>query len=448
MTQRKLAVVVLAAGEGTRMKSQRPKVLHELAGRSMLAHVLSASEALKPDRIVVVVGPGMGDIEKAAGPHSVAIQEKPLGTGHAVMAAKPALGDLLNENNLDILVIFGDTPLLRGETLSRLAETLREGPARLACLAFEPEDPARYGRVMLELDGRVARIVEYLDADETQRNVRLCNAGMMAGDARTLFGLLAELKSENAKGEYYLTDIFAMAHAKEIPAVSLIGDEEEVQGINDRIELARAEAQLQRRLRSSALAGGVTMIDPESVWLSMDTKLGSDILLEPNVFIGPGVEIENGATIRAFSHLEGAKIGENCTVGPYARLRPGTYLEKGSKIGNFVEVKNATLGEGAKANHLAYLGDASVGAKANIGAGSITCNYDGFAKHRSEIGEGVFIGSNCALVAPIKIGAGAIVGAGSTVVTDIEEDALVLARGEQKSNPGGAARLRARKKRD
>jgi bifunctional UDP-N-acetylglucosamine pyrophosphorylase/glucosamine-1-phosphate N-acetyltransferase len=447
MTDRKLAVVVLAAGQGTRMRSSLPKVLHELAGRPMLAHVLASVMALHPEKVVVVVGPEMERFPDAMLAHDTVVQSERLGTGHAVLAAGPQLAPLLEqEGDMDVLVIYGDTPLIRPETLRKMRKPLEGARALLVGLAFRPQDPARYGRVIVDADGLVERVVEYVDADDTERAISLCNAGILIADGATLYDLAARLDKDNAKGEYYLTDIFALARAAGKPARMIeAAHPSEVLGINDRRELAGAEKVLQERLRASALDAGVTMVDPATVWLSWDTTFDGDVHIEPNVVFGPGVRVERGARIRAFSHLEGVVVGPGAQVGPFARVRPGTRLGEGARVGNFVEIKNSSLGDGAKANHLSYVGDANVGAKANIGAGTITCNYDGFGKHVTEIGAGVFIGSNTALVAPVTVGRGAIIGAGSTITRDVEEDGLAVARGEQQVVAQGAIRFRAKR---
>ena len=440
-------MVVLAAGQGTRMRSSLPKVLHELAGRPMLAHVLASVTALHPEKVVVVVGPEMERFPDAMLAHDTVVQSERLGTGHAVLAAGPQLAPLLEqEGDMDVLVIYGDTPLIRPETLRKMRKPLEGARALLVGLAFRPQDPARYGRVIVDADGLVERVVEYVDADDTERAISLCNAGILIADGATLYDLAARLDKDNAKGEYYLTDIFALARAAGKPARMIeAAHPSEVLGINDRRELAGAEKVLQERLRASALDAGVTMVDPATVWLSWDTTFDGDVHIEPNVVFGPGVRVERGARIRAFSHLEGVVVGPGAQVGPFARLRPGTRLGEGARVGNFVEIKNSSLGDGAKANHLSYVGDANVGAKANIGAGTITCNYDGFGKHVTEIGAGVFIGSNTALVAPVTVGRGAIVGAGSTITRDVEEDGLAVARGEQQVIAQGAIRFRAKR---
>jgi bifunctional UDP-N-acetylglucosamine pyrophosphorylase/glucosamine-1-phosphate N-acetyltransferase len=447
MIQSKLAVVILAAGKGVRMASRKPKVLHEVAGKAMLHHVLDAVAPLGPERVVVVVGPGMDAVAEAARPHRSVVQEPQLGTGHAVTMAREALDGYGDPDGVGwILVLFGDTPLVTTATLERMVQAggEAEGPA-LVALGFRSAEPAGYGRMVLDPDdGRLLKIVEAADAGPEELAIDLCNGGAMLGRGPELFALLDRVGDDNAKGEYYLTDIYALAGRDGLAARVIETEEDEILGVNSRAELAVAEAVMQRRLRDRALAGGATLIDPMTVWFSHDTRLGRDVTVEPGVFFGPGVSVGEGAVIRAFSHLEGAEIAAGAVVGPFARLRPGAVLRERARVGNFVEVKNAVLGPGTKANHLTYLGDSEVGANANIGAGTITCNYDGFAKHRTEIGEGVFLGSNTALVAPVTIGDGAIVGAGSTITKDVAADALAVARGAQKDIEGGAARVRAR----
>ncbi|HEY5598765.1 MAG TPA: bifunctional UDP-N-acetylglucosamine diphosphorylase/glucosamine-1-phosphate N-acetyltransferase GlmU [Kiloniellales bacterium] len=452
MTLSKLAVVVLAAGQGTRMKSSLPKVLHRIAGRTLLDYVLDAVAGLMPERIVVVIAPDMPALAdavaaRAGGRVRTAIQDRQLGTGHAVACAKAELtGYHGPDGSGDVLVVFGDTPLLTLETLQALCARRRAANAPdLLGLAFRPADPAQYGRFVLDGKGQVERIVEYNDASPAERAIGVCNAGVMLARGPVLFSLIERLGTDNAKGEYYLTDLFALAAAAGHRTGIAEANAEEVLGINSRAELAAAEAVMQRRLRAAALAGGATLVDPGSVWLSADTRLGRDVVVQPNVYFGPGVAVGDDAEIRAFCHLEGATIEAGAVIGPYARLRPGTVVGAGARIGNFVETKNAVLGPGAKANHLTYLGDAQVGAKANIGAGTITCNYDGFGKHRTYVGEGAFIGSNTALVAPVRIGKGAIVGAGSTITEDVAADALAVGRGPQTARAGAAKRFRARR---
>ena len=443
MARSTLAAIVLAAGKGTRMKSPRPKVLHPIAGRPLILHVLATLKALGAEREAVVLAPGMEAVAKLVAPRPTAIQDPPLGTGHAVMAAREALAGCEG----DVLILYGDTPLITAATLKRLRAGLHEpNEAAVAVLTFRPADPAQYGRVVLDAQGGVSGIVEYRDSDAGTRAVTLCNAGMMAVAGRHLFALLDAVGNDNAKREYYLTDIVRLARERGLGVAQVEAPAEEVLGVNSQAELAAAEAAMQARLRRYWREEGVSMVAPETVWLSADTRLASGVTIEPNVVFGPGVTVGEGAEIRAFCHIAGAQIGPRAVVGPFARLRPGAKLGEAAHIGNFVEVKNAALGPGAKANHLTYLGDAEVGARANIGAGTITCNYDGFDKAVTEIGEGAFIGSNTALVAPVKVGAGAIVGAGSVITREVAADALALERGKQEERPGWARLFRARKK--
>jgi bifunctional UDP-N-acetylglucosamine pyrophosphorylase/glucosamine-1-phosphate N-acetyltransferase len=437
-----LAVIVLAAGKGTRMKSDLHKVLHPIAGRPMLLHLLGAVEALSPARTVVVVGAGREQVEAAATPLGAAIahQAEQLGTGHAVAQAKDALAGFSG----DVLILYGDVPLVGAETMRRMLERLHapDRPATVV-LGFRPTDPGAYGRVIVTPGSdRIAKMVEYKDATEAERAETLCNSGLMAVAAADLFPLLARVGNDNAAGEYYLPDIVLLAAADGRPSAVIETDAAEVAGVNSRGELAAVEGEWQRRRRAAAMADGVTLIAPDTVWFAHDTVLGRDVIVEPNVVFGPGVRVADGVTIHAFSHLEGATVASGAEVGPYARLRPGADLRAGSKVGNFVEVKKAVLGEGAKANHLSYIGDADVGAHSNIGAGTITCNYDGFFKYRTVIGESAFIGSNSALVAPVTVGAGAIVAAGSVVTRNVSADALALVRPAQEEKPGWAARFR------
>ncbi len=418
------AAIVLAAGLGTRMRSTRPKVLHPLGGRPMIRHLLAAAEACF-GRIVVVVGPDMPELEAAVAPHEVAVQRERLGTAHAALQAMPLLGG----HPGDVAVLYGDNPLVGEATLARLLAARAE--ADLVLLAMRPADPARYGRVVTGPGGEVERIVEWADASEAERAIGLCNAGVVCAAGPDLARWLAAVGNANAKGEYYLTDVVALARAEGRRVRAVEAPEAELRGINSKAELAAAEAVLQARLREAAMLAGVTMLAPETVHLSHDTRLGADVVVEPHVVFAPGVTVEDGARIRAFSHLEGCTVKRDAVIGPYARLRPGTVIEPRAHVGNFVELKATTLGAGAKANHLAYLGDASIGAGANIGAGTITCNYDGVNKHRTEIGEGAFIGSDTALVAPVKVGARALVGAGSVITANVPEDALAIARGRQ-----------------
>jgi len=436
-----IAAIILAAGMGTRMKSDLHKVLHPIAGRPMLLHLIDSVQVLGPERIVAVAGARREQVEAAVTPLGVevAIQAEQLGTGHAVRQAEAALSGF----DGDVLILYGDVPLVSTATMARMIERLHgEGDPSVVVLGFRPADAAAYGRVIADKDGRIAKIVEYKDASADERAVTLCNSGLMAVRSTDLFRLLAQVTNDNAAGEYYLTDLAELAVKDGRGAVVVETGADEVAGINSRAELAAVDASWQAKRRVQAMAEGATLVDPATVWFSFDTKIGRDVLVEPNVFFGPGVAVADGATIRGFSHIEGATIGSGAEVGPYARLRPGAVLGEKSKVGNFVEVKKAVLGKGAKANHLTYLGDVEIGAGANIGAGTITCNYDGFFKYKTVIGEGAFVGSNSALVAPVTIGAGAIVGAGSTVTRDVEPDALRLVRPEQQSKPGWAKRFR------
>lgn len=442
MTMSKTAVIVLAAGLGTRMKSKLPKVLHPVAGRPMVQHLMKTIDGLEPEDICVVVGDFMDDVSEAVAPFPTAVQSERLGTAHAVLAARDSIGDF----DGDVLVLYGDTPLITLETLDALLDIRQsEQDPAVVVLGFIPEDPGVYGRLILNDDGGLDAIVEAKDATDEQLQVDLCNSGVMCVDGKVLWSLLDRVGNENAKGEYYLTDIIALARADGRNCAVVEGDPDELIGINSRMELAEAEAILQDRLRFRAMEGGVTLTDPTTVFLSYDTELGADIMIGPNVYFGPGVKVEDGATIHAFCHLEGATVRGKATVGPFARLRPGTTVGEGAKVGNFVEVKNALLEPGAKVSHLTYIGDAQVGEGANIGAGTITCNYDGFFKYKTVIGKGAFIGSNTALVAPVTIGDGAVVGAGSTITKDVEGDSLAMTRADQKSLSGWARINRERK---
>jgi bifunctional UDP-N-acetylglucosamine pyrophosphorylase/glucosamine-1-phosphate N-acetyltransferase len=436
MPHRTCLAVVLAAGEGTRMRSARPKVLHEVAGRSLLAHVLGAVKAAGTTAAAVVVGPD-GDAVTAEAKRVLPgvetfKQKERRGTAHAVLAARAALAKGAD----DILVIFGDTPLITAETLKRLRGALRAG-ASVAVLGFRPADPSGYGR-LITIGHRLVAIREDKDASADERKIGLCNGGLMALRGEVALDILGRIDDRNAKGEFYLTDAVAIADGMALEAVALETGEDEVRGINTKAQLADAEDVLQWRLRDAAMEAGVTMVAPETVYLCADTTFGRDVTIEPNVVFGPGVTVEDDAVIHAFSHLQGAHVGKGASVGPFARLRPGAKLGAKSRIGNFVEVKAAELGEGAKANHLAYIGDGSVGANANIGAGTIFCNYDGKAKHRTEVGKGAFIGSNSALVAPVKVGDDAYVGSGSVITDDVPAGALALGRGRQVNKPGWA----------
>jgi bifunctional UDP-N-acetylglucosamine pyrophosphorylase/glucosamine-1-phosphate N-acetyltransferase len=439
---RPLAAVILAAGKGTRMKSDLHKVLHPIAGRPMIEHLLESVQSLEPERTVIVVGNQREQLEaRLAGPGiDFAVQEPQLGTAHAVRQAEAALAGFQG----DVLILSGDAPFIRARTMRLMLGALQGEPdAAMVALGFRPGDSAAYGRIVAGEDGRIARIVEHKDASEEERAIGLCNANIFAVRAPDLWPLLARVGNQNVQSEYYLPDIVNLAAADGRPALLVECEPAEAIGPNSRGEFAAAEALWQARRRAEAMAEGATLIAPETVWFAFDTRVGRDVTIEPNVFFGPGVSIADGARIRAFSHIEGATIASGAEIGPYARLRPGTIVGEKAKIGNFVETKKAKLGPGAKASHLTYLGDAEVGAGANIGAGTITCNYDGYFKYGTLIGENAFIGSNSALVAPVNIGSGAIVGAGSVVTRDVEPDALALARGTQEARPRWAARFRA-----
>jgi bifunctional UDP-N-acetylglucosamine pyrophosphorylase / glucosamine-1-phosphate N-acetyltransferase len=441
--QRRFAVVILAAGQGTRMRSDTHKVLHPIASRPLLLHLLDTVDCVGADKRVVVVGKGREQVEAAIQGRDVAIaiQAEQKGTGHAVQQA----ADALSGYDGPVIILYGDTPFVEAATLRRMLDRLNgdDGPG-VVVLASSPADPLKYGRIILGERDRIAKMVEFKDATEEERAVRLCNSGMMAVRARDLFRWLARVGNENAAGEYYLPDIVNIAGAEGREAVVIEGDPYETAGVNSRAELAHLELEWQRRRRERALDEGATLIDPESVWFAYDTKLGRDVTVEPHVVFGPGVRVADGATIHAFSHIEGAIIGAKASIGPFARIRPGTKLAERTKIGNFVELKKADVGEGAKVNHLSYVGDAQVGARANVGAGTITCNYDGFGKYQTVIGAGAFIGSNTALVAPVSIGEGAIVGAGSVITSDVEADSLAIERNQQKGIAGWARRFRER----
>ncbi len=430
--------IILAAGMGTRMKSALPKALHAIAGRPMLAHLIATAEAVF-GHIAVVIGPGMETLATLAAPHPTIIQHERRGTAHAALQAAAQFG------TGEVAILFADNPLITRASLERLLDARKERGAGLALMAMRPADPARYGRLVTE-DGRITRIVEWADASEAERAIGLCNAGALCGPADRLAAWLRAIRPDNAQGEYYLTDLVGLAVRDGAAVVAVEAPEEELQGINSRAELAAAEAVMQHRLREAAMAGGATLTAPETVFLTVDTVLGPDTVVGPHVVFGPGVVVEGPAEIRAFSHLEGCRIGAGAIVGPYARLRPGTVLGARAHVGNFVELKAATLGEGAKVNHLSYLGDASVGAGTNIGAGTITCNYDGYAKHRTEIGARVFVGSDSVLVAPVRLGDGAFVAAGSVVTKDVAADAMAFGRARQVDVAGGAARFREGKK--
>ena len=431
--------IVLAAGLGTRMRSALPKTLHKLAGRPMLLHLLASCEAVF-DRIVVVVGPDMEAVARAAAPHQVVVQQERLGTAHAARQAAGLFGDG------EVAVLYADSPLIEPDTIRRLLARRQAGDAGLALLAMRPPEPGRYGRVIAR-GGDVERIVEWADATDAERAEPLCNAGALCAAASDMAGWLRAVRNDNAQAEYYLTDVVGLAHAAGWRVAAIEAPYDELRGVNARTDLAAAEAALQARLRRRAMEAGVTMADPASVFLCYDTAFAEDVTIGPNVVFGPGVRVASGAEIRPFSHLEGCIVGPGAIVGPFARLRPGTVLDEGAHVGNFVELKAAHLGAGAKANHLTYLGDAEIGARSNIGAGTITCNYDGFGKYRTVIGARVFVGSDTALVAPVRVGDGAMIAAGSVITRDVPPDALAIARGRQVDKPGGAAAFRERARR-
>ena len=436
------SAVILAAGLGTRMKSAHPKASHAIAGRPMLRLLLDAAEPVF-DRITVVIGPDMDTVAAIAAPHPTATQHDRLGTAHAALCAQAHFGDG------EVAILFADNPLIRTETLQRLLAERRASGAGLALMAMRPADPARYGRLVVEQHAggpTVTRIVEWADASPEERAIPLCNAGALCGPADKILLWLRAITPDNAKGELYLTDLVKLAVADGARVVAVEADESELRGVNSRAELAQAEAVVQQRLRDAAMEGGATLIAPDTVFFTHDTQLGPDTVVGPHVVFGPGVSVEGPAEIRAFSHLEGCHVSAGAIIGPYARLRPGSTVGEGAHVGNFVELKATSLGAGAKANHLSYLGDSDIGAGTNIGAGTITCNYDGYAKHRTVIGKKVFVGSDSVLVAPITLGDGAFVAAGSVITEDVPADAMAFGRARQKHIPGRAALFRAARK--
>ncbi len=433
-----IALVILAAGKGTRMNSEIPKVLHPIAQIPMLAHTMRSGAVLSPERTVIVTGHGSEAVAKAASEEdekaSVIEQTEQLGTAHAVAQAREALDGFSG----DVVVLYGDTPFLQRETLERMVAARRDND--LVILGFEAADPGRYGRLVMNGE-TLERIVEYKDASDDEKTITLCNSGLLACDAKTLFSLIDAVGNDNASGEYYLTDVVEIARDRGLDVSAVTCDEAETLGVNSRTNLAMADEVFQSRARAELLEMGVTLMAPDTVYLAADTVIGRDTVIEPNVVFGPGVTVESDATIRAFSHLEGCHVSRGAIVGPYARLRPGAELAENTRIGNFVEVKNAEISEGAKVNHLSYIGDASVGAASNIGAGTITCNYDGVMKHRTTIGENVFVGSNTMLVAPVTLGDGSMTATGTVVTRDVEPDALAVARARQDNKPGYARKL-------
>jgi len=441
------AAIILAAGKGTRMKSELPKVMHKIAGRAMVGHVMHTALDAGLSPLTLVVAPGMHEVRSYASSVdetvSFAVQEEQLGTGHAVLSAKSALKGF--DGNL--LVLYGDTPLITSETITGLLETLaQDAKCAVAVLGFTPHDPAEYGRLVLAEDGTLERIVEARDATTSEKHITLCNSGVIALRGNVAWGLLEQIENKNKKGEYYLTDVVAIARSAGFVARAVEGHVAEVLGVNSRVELAQAEAAIQQKLRTKHMEDGVTLLAPETVYFSADTRLGQDVIIQPNVFFGTDVVVGDNVTIRASSHIEGTVIGDGATIGPFARLRPGTSIGENAKIGNFVEIKKSEIEAGAKISHLSYIGDASVGEEANIGAGTITCNYDGYQKYRTVIGRDAFIGSNTALVAPVKVGAGAIVAAGSVITEDIDADALGLARTRQEQKQDWAKTFRDKQK--
>ncbi|MFC7049371.1 bifunctional UDP-N-acetylglucosamine diphosphorylase/glucosamine-1-phosphate N-acetyltransferase GlmU [Emcibacter nanhaiensis] len=441
MSSSDLAVIILAAGKGTRMKSDTHKVLHPLAGHPMLMHLIDTLEPLNPKRRVIVVGAGKEQVEAAVGNVAeIVVQEPQLGTGHAVQVTRDALKGF----DGNVLILYGDVPMLTEQTLQAMVEARRD--ASVVVLGFRPADTKAYGRLVVNDAGELEAIVEHKDASDEQRQINLCNSGIMAVDGRELFTLLDQVGNDNASQEYYLTDIVEIARSRGLICSVVEAHEDEVMGVNSRKELAEAEAVFQRRKRDQFMADGVTLIDPNTVFFAHDTRVGRDVVIGPNVFFGPGVTVEDRVKIHSFSHLEGATVHEGASIGPFARLRPAADIGEGAKIGNFVEVKKSTIEKGAKVSHLTYIGDARVGEGANIGAGTITCNYDGFNKFKTDIGAGAFIGSNTSLVAPVTIGEGAIVGAGSVVTREVSADALAVTRATQKELGGWALKFREKQK--
>lgn len=442
MTSR--AAVILAAGKGARMKSDLPKVMHKVGARPMIDWSIALAQRAGCERIVVVVHPDQSVLIEHLQAHDdkigIAYQDPPEGTGHAVRCAQDALAGFRG----DLVVLYGDSPLIPPSAIAQLFDAL-EGGAALGVLGFMADNPGAYGRLIEADDGTLDAIVEAREASPEQLNVRLCNSGVMAGRSERMFRLLADVKNDNAKGEYYLTDLVRLAREEGAICKAVTCSEEDLIGCDSRADLAVAEAAFQARRREDALASGVAMLAPETIWFSYDTLIEPDVILEPNIVFGPGVHVASGSIIRAFSHIEGARIGNNCEIGPFARLRPGAVLARKVKIGNFVEVKKTKMGVGAKANHLAYLGDGEIGAKANIGAGTIFCNYDGFLKYQTRVGEGAFIGSNSALVAPVRVGNGAIIGSGSVITRDVKPDSLSVGRARQTDYEGRAKEFRRRK---
>jgi len=441
MPNKPFAAIILAAGQGTRMKSRKHKVLHEIAGKPMLGYLLDTVSTLGAAKTLLVVGAAKEQLHAAYPDYEFVTQTEQHGTGHAARTALSALEGFTG----DLMVLFGDTPFIAPQTMQAMIAALGQKSAGLVVLGFSPKDPAKYGRLVTDKGGALDRIVEYKDASADELAIGLCNSGVMLIEGEQASHWLGALENNNAAGEYYLTDLVALARQSGFTVPVIVAEEEEVMGINSREDLAAAEAAQQQKWRKAAMDAGVTMTDPSSVYFSADTEIAADVTIEPNVFFGAGVRVESGAVIKAFSHIEGTHIRADATVGPFARLRPGADIGEGAKVGNFVEIKKSTLDKGAKVSHLSYIGDATVGEAANVGAGTITCNYDGFLKYETKIGAGAFIGSNSALVAPVSVGDGAIVAAGSVVTKDVEADALAVARGKQREIKGHAAKFKAEK---
>ncbi|MCJ9429742.1 bifunctional UDP-N-acetylglucosamine diphosphorylase/glucosamine-1-phosphate N-acetyltransferase GlmU [Kordiimonas marina] len=441
MPAQDITAIILAAGKGTRMKSDLHKVLHPIGGKPILRHLLDTVSGLAPARTLLVVGMGRDQVAAAAPDVEIVTQAEQLGTGHAVLETRDAVGP----HTGDVIVLYGDVPFIPLSVMQAMIAARHATPdTGLVVLGFRPADPGRYGRLVQDADGALERIVEYKDANAEERAIGLCNSGMMVIDGAHLYGWLDQLENDNAAGEYYLTDLVAVARQEGHGVAVVEATEDDVLGVNSRADLALAERFFQAKKRQEAMDAGVTLTDPDSVYFSHDTVLGRDVSVEPNVVFAPGVTVEDGVTIKAFSHLEGTTVRAGASVGPFARLRPGADIGAGAKIGNFVEIKKATLDAGVKVSHLSYIGDATIGADANIGAGTITCNYDGFLKFQTTIGAGAFIGSNTALVAPVNVGAGAMVGAGSVITADVPDDALAVARGRQEGREGFAKTFRER----
>jgi bifunctional UDP-N-acetylglucosamine pyrophosphorylase/glucosamine-1-phosphate N-acetyltransferase len=440
-----IALIVLAAGKGTRMKSEQPKVMHRAAGCTLLGHVLQSASSVGANRVAVVIGPEMEQVgleaQRLVPNATIVEQAQQLGTGDAVKSCRDSLGEFHGS----IIILYGDVPLVRPDTIKRLISTL-SNEVPVVVLGFTPPEPSGYGRLILDDNGFVTAVREELDATPEERQIKICNSGILAASSPLIWRLIANLKNENAKGEYYLTDVVELAVAQGLKVALVEAEETEVMGVNDRRQLAKVESELQDRYRKAAMAAGVTLVAPETVFFSSDTKLGTDVIVEPHVFFGPGVEVGNEARILAFCYMENTKIGDGARVGPFARLRPGTVIGAGAHIGNFVEIKNSVIGAGSKANHLSYLGDTDLGPRSNVGAGTITCNYDGFDKRRTEVGADVFVGANTALVAPVKVGDGVNIAAGSVITKDVPAHALAIARASQEVREGWASRYREMKR--